>query len=198
MRLIAPPLPPHRDLRGGRAGRADLPGSELPAEMQAQLEQPSLGRLDALLVLAPPDPLGEVELIESVRRPLTWCDATRMAERLRVGLVGGGPWARRVHAPASAPIPSSSSPACGQAPGGCRRARRGQRRHRLRRRRSACRRRRRRRLLGATRPCRPRSPSRPPRPAVTSSSRSRSPPRSTTLGGSPTPSVRPVSPASSS
>ena len=44
----------------------DLPGAELPAEVQAQLEQTALGDFDASLVLAARQPLREVELVESL------------------------------------------------------------------------------------------------------------------------------------
>ena len=46
----------------------DLPGAELPAEVEAQLEQAALGDFDASLVLAARQPLREVELVESRRR----------------------------------------------------------------------------------------------------------------------------------
>ena len=46
---------------------ADLAGAELPPEVEAQLKQPALGDLDASLVLPPPQPLREVELVESRR-----------------------------------------------------------------------------------------------------------------------------------
>ena len=69
MRLIAPPLPAGvGTFEDDEQAGTDLAGPELAAEMEAQLEQPSLGRLDAPLVLAAPQPLGEVELVESSRR----------------------------------------------------------------------------------------------------------------------------------
>ena len=57
----------------------DLAGPELAAEVEAQLEQPALGDLDTSFVLAAPQPLREVELVESVRR----------AHRLRCYVDGG-------------------------------------------------------------------------------------------------------------
>ena len=82
----------------------DLAGPELTAEMEPQLEQPALGDFDTSFVLLRPSRCERSSWSSRFGEP-TGCDATWMAERLRVGLVGGGPWAQRVHAPAIAAHP---------------------------------------------------------------------------------------------
>ena len=69
MRLIAPPLPPAS--RPSRTTSRPGPISPEPSsttEVEPQLEQSSLSGLDASLVLAAPEPLRQVELVESGRR----------------------------------------------------------------------------------------------------------------------------------
>ena len=54
-------------LEHDKESRADLARTELSTEVEAQLEQPALCIFDASFVLTAPQPLGEVELIESRR-----------------------------------------------------------------------------------------------------------------------------------
>ena len=81
MALIAPPLPAASGPSNTTSSPGPRsPGTHLPAEVQPQLQQPSLLVLESLVVLLAVEPLAQVELVEDGHR-------RRVANRVHPHLV---------------------------------------------------------------------------------------------------------------